>query len=74
MTGPSLSGEQTRRRVLAFIASYIEQHGYSPSVRDICRGVDINSTSHVRHVLEALFEQGAIEMAPRRARTVRVKQ
>lgn len=72
MTGPSLSGEQTRRRVLAFIAAYIEKHGYSPSVRDICRGVDINSTSQVSKALKMLKAQGAIEMEKNRARTVRV--
>ena len=58
--------------VLKFIKGYIKTNGYSPSLRDICVGLDIKSTAQVFLILKALKEQKKVKYAERRARTLEV--
>lgn len=55
------SGEQTRQKILAVIVEYIGAHGYSPSTREICKGVGLASTSSVNNHLRKMFDAGMIE-------------
>lgn len=48
-------------KILKFIIDYITLHGYSPSVREICAGLYISSTSTVHNYLEKMLEAGMIE-------------
>ncbi len=43
-----------RKRILDFITGFIEQKGYSPSVRDIASGCAISSTSVAQYYVRAL--------------------
>ena len=78
-----LSAKQ--QAILAFLGSFIDEHDYPPSIRDIQQGCNISSTSVVDYNLKRLEEKGlirrdrevsrAIELLQaggRRARTVRV--
>lgn len=58
--------------LLVFIAAYIEEHGYPPSLLDIMEATDLSSKSHVRLYLLYLKEHGLITWQPRKARTLRI--
>lgn len=51
---------RTRDRVLNFIIEYMEEHQYSPSIRDICDGTGLRSTSTVYTHLINLEMDGEI--------------
>ena len=60
------------RKVLAFIESYIVEHGYPPSLREICEGCGISSKSSARLVLKKLERAGYIKISPHEARGIRL--
>lgn len=70
-----LSGdEKTIERVYNYICNYINQNQISPSVRDICAGVGLKSTSSVHTYLKQLDSQGRIEYRPGLRRAIVIKQ
>lgn len=54
-------GVEIRQRVYEYIVNYIQNHGYSPSVREIGDGVGLKSTSSVQSHLGRMFDEGVIE-------------
>ncbi len=64
--------EQTVELVYSFLVDYIKNNGYPPSIRDICKGVGIKSTSTVHNHLKRLSELGRIEMKPGKRRAISV--
>lgn len=64
--------EQTNHMVYEFIVEYIDMNGFPPSVRDICKGVGIKSTSTVHNHLRRLVESGKIEMKEGKRRAISV--
>jgi len=58
----SLSERQ--RRILDFIASFQQQHGYPPTIREIGQAVGISSTSVVDYNLKVLERQGRLKRDP----------
>ena len=54
------NGLESRERVYHFLRSYIAEHGYAPSVRDICIGTGLSSTSTVFAHLRNLAKEGLI--------------
>ena len=70
-----LSGdEKTIERVYNYICNYINKNQISPSVRDICAGVGLKSTSSVHTYLKQLDNQGRIEYRPGLRRAIVIKQ
>jgi repressor LexA len=61
-------------RVYNYICNYIKDHNISPSVRDICAGVGLKSTSSVHSYLKQLDEMGKIEYRPGIRRAIIIKQ
>lgn len=57
--------------VLDFIAWFIQQDGYAPTVREVQLACEISSTSVVRHALDRLQADGLIDWTPGLARTMR---
>ena len=53
---------KSKDKVYEYIIKYMEEHQYSPSVRDICEGVGLRSTSTVYTHLIDLEVQGKIKM------------
>ena len=51
---------EKRKRVLDFIAAFIEEKNYPPSFRDIGNGCGISSTSVVQYYVKALERDGYI--------------
>ena len=64
---PATTGE----RLLDYIRQYIDDHGYSPSVRNMADGCDISSTSVVEYWMLKLRDVGLITWVENQARTVR---
>ena len=59
--------------VLAAIKQFQNEHGYSPTVRELSVLLGLKSTSTVQHHLDELEEKGFIERNPSCPRTIRVR-
>lgn len=66
------SSQQNQQKILDFIKKEIEQKGYPPSVREICAGVGLKSTSTVHAHLNHLEEQGYIRRDSTKPRALEV--
>jgi len=60
-------------RVYEYICNYIRKNNISPSVRDICAGVGLKSTSSVHAYLKQLDQLGKIEYRPGIRRAIIIK-
>lgn len=58
--------------ILMFIKNQIQQKGYPPSVREICKGVNLRSTSTVHRHLEKLEVKGYIRKDPTKPRAIEI--
>lgn len=59
-------------RIMRFLTDFQEQHGYSPSIREIGRYITVDSTSLVDYYLEQLCQTGYIERDKRVSRSIRI--
>ncbi len=59
--------------ILAYITDFINDHGYPPTVREICAELDIRSTSTVHRYLKELEAEGRISMGENQNRAISVK-
>ena len=50
-----------QEQVLKYLKAFTEENGYPPSVRDICQGVGLKSTSSVHAHLKSLEKAGYIK-------------
>jgi repressor LexA len=66
------SGEMSDR-IYRVVKAYMEQYGYAPSIREIARQLDCNSTSYIKYYLDKLQEKGLIERGVRKSRSIRIK-
>lgn len=71
-------GKKMREKILQSIISYIEEHGYPPTVREIAIAVGLKSTSSVqahlkRMQIEGVIETDAEDYSPRAIRVVGYK-
>lgn len=62
----------SQARVVKFIRQFWMQNHFAPSIRDICNGTDLSSSSSVHAQLANLEALGFITQVPGIARTVRV--
>ncbi|HHU63542.1 MAG TPA: transcriptional repressor LexA [Clostridiales bacterium] len=61
-----------QKRILDFIKSEIDKKGYPPSVREICDGVGLKSTSTVHGHLTRLEKKGYIRRDATKPRTIEI--
>ena len=61
-----------QREILEFIKAELLDHGYPPSVRDICSAVNLKSTSSVHSHLETLEKKGYIRKNPAKPRAIEI--
>lgn len=59
-------GTATRKQIYAYLVEFITNNGYSPSVREIAKGVDISSTSTIYYHMYILEKMGKIRMQPKK--------
>ncbi len=69
----SKKGEDKQQKILAFVNEYMNENGYPPSIREICKGVGLSSTSTVHAHLETLKKNGLLEKADSKSRGLRIK-
>jgi len=63
---------KTRERVYNFIVEFIKKNGYAPSMRKICDGTYLSSTSSVHNHLMKLEDEGRIEIKPNSPRGIKL--
>ena len=63
---------EKQKNILNFINIFIEKNGYAPSVREICQGVSLKSTSTVQYHLERLIQSGLLQKNYKKSRALRV--
>ena len=56
--------------VLQFIYKEVQEHGYPPTVREICNAVQLSSTSTVHGHLSRLEKNGFIQRDPSKPRAI----
>jgi repressor LexA len=61
-----------QRKIMEFLTNFQNQHGYSPSIREIGKCIDVESTSLVDYYLEQLTRKGYIERDKRVSRSIRI--
>ena len=59
-----------QKRILAFIADFIEKHHYPPTVRDIQYGCEVSSTSVVDYNLRILQREGHLKRTAEVSRSI----
>src|SRR5436305_14100985 len=69
------NGDAVRKAILQFIVKYMEANsGRSPSIQEICDGLNIPSKSHVHYHLKSLEEKKVLERPKNEARGIRILQ
>lgn len=63
---------QKQIEILLYIKSEIQKQGYPPAVREICKGVNLKSTSTVHGHLEKLESKGYIRKDPTKPRAIEI--
>lgn len=63
---------EKEQKILDFIEEQTKQKGYPPSVREICSGLDIKSTSTVHMYINKLVEKGHIQKHGLKTRALKV--
>ena len=58
--------------VLNYIHKQVEDHGYPPTVREICSAVGLSSTSTVHGHISGLIEQGFLQKDPSKPRALEI--
>ena len=66
------ASQENQQKILNFIKREIEMKGYPPSVREICAGVGLKSTSTVHAHLNHLEQQGLIRRDSTKPRALEV--
>lgn len=62
-----------QRKVLEVIRDAIESKGYPPSIREICEGTGLASSSSVAHQLKMLEQKGFLHRDPKRPRAMELR-
>ena len=59
-----------REQILNFLTQFMNEHGYAPTVREICNAVGLQSPATVHYHLNALRDAGLIEMDEMKKRAI----
>lgn len=57
-------------KVYRYIMDYINEYGYAPTVRDICKGCNIKSTATPYQIMNRLVERGLLKKTGNKNRAV----
>ena len=61
MSGQKGKSVKKKELIKEKIIFYIKEHGYAPTVREICEMTNLKSTSSVQSYLCKMFEEGELE-------------
>lgn len=65
---------ETQAKILKFIKEYHTKHSLTPSIREICKGTGLKSTSSVSYHLAKLVENGTLVNDKNKSRAYRLAQ
>ena len=63
---------ESQEKILNFVNDYVKENGYPPSIREICKGVGLSSTSTVHAHLANLTKRGLITKGGSKSRSIKV--
>ena len=63
-----------QREILVWLAGYIRDHGYSPTVRDVCQAFNFAAINGAMSHLKPLRRKGWIDWQDGQARTLRIAE
>lgn len=66
------SGQNKQMAVLSFIYQHVRDHGYPPTVREICAAVGLSSTSTVHGHINRLIGKGLLQRDPAKPRALEI--
>lgn len=66
------SGESSKEKVYNFLVKFITENLYAPTIREICEGTYLSSTSSVYNHLCKLEEEGRIEIKGNSSRAIKL--
>ena len=58
--------------VLKYIIQFKQTNGYSPTAREIAKGVNTSSLQHINSILNNLSEKGYLTFKEKKPRTIKV--
>lgn len=64
---------QREKTIFDFICNYHKLHGYSPCIREIQKGVFLQSPNQIHRYLLQIAEKGYISITPNIARSIVIK-
>jgi repressor LexA len=64
--------KEKEQQILDFIIRHVNEKGYPPSVREICKGVGFKSTSTVHTYLRRLERHGFLKKDPAKPRALKI--
>lgn len=73
-TNKTIRPTKKQKEILDFIRSFIAQHGYSPSYREIMYGLNYNSVATVSLHVNSLLKRGHLKKRDHSARSLEVTQ
>ena len=56
-----IKGDEIREQILNIIIEYFEEHGYAPSIRELCKFTGLKSTSTIHRHITIMLECGMLE-------------
>jgi len=62
--------ELREKQIYDYIVEYVEENGFAPSIRDICNGLSIASTSTVQGYIKLLSEKGLLSRKEQKKRAI----
>lgn len=60
------------KELLEYIIEFKKVNGFSPSIREMQKGLNTNSFNHINVMLEKLKDEGFINYHPNKPRTIKV--
>lgn len=59
-------------QIVEFVQGFIDEHQYSPSVREIAEGVGLKGPGAIQATLQQMIRQRLLTGEPNKSRTIRV--
>jgi repressor LexA len=60
-----------RDKILEFVRTYVDEHGFAPTVREIGKAVGVRSTKAVQYHLDILVDAGLLKRTAHQARSLK---
>lgn len=69
-----MKGNKRKQQIYEYILQHAEAKGYPPSVREICKGINLKSTSSVHTYILELEKDGLLQKDPTKPRALMIPE